>query len=212
MMAATDSHGYLTLFGFGNNDVFDRVPNEQFFHTDYRPLMRDSTDFVVDEQTQQPVHLMQPPFLVNADGNPYELEYQRLVPGRENLTDAQLNPHVITNERGMPEIVNMDMDETAEDQEQNQNQVVNNRGNFYVKNLIRPIDSVTIRTSEEKRLTLLDVEEDYFIIEYRKELKLREKAKSKQTDLDWLDFDQNSNHTKRRRGQKKQVILFKLYI
>ena len=113
MLAATDSHGYLTIFGFGTSERFGRIPDEQFFHTDYRPLMRDSSDFVVDEQTQQPVHLMQPPFLVNADGNPYELEYQRLVPGRENLTDAQLNPHVITNERGLPEIVNMDLDEVC---------------------------------------------------------------------------------------------------
>jgi hypothetical protein len=70
MLASTDSHGYLTIFGFGNDDKYKRIPNELFFHTDYRPLMRDSNEFVVDEQTQQPPHLMQPPFLVNADGIP----------------------------------------------------------------------------------------------------------------------------------------------
>lgn len=44
-------------------------------------------------------------------------------------------------------------------------------------------------------------EEEYFIIEYRKELKLREEAKINKHDFDFLD-DQNSNHTKRRRGKK----------
>ncbi len=182
MIAATDSHGYLTIFGFGNDDNYKCVPNEQFFHTDYRPLMRDSNDFVVDEQTQQPVHLMQPPFLVNADGNPYDLEYQRLVPGRENLTDAQLNPHVITNENGLPEIVSMDTEEDEDGQRRRlqlqedaaEAGATARRGNMYRKNLIGPIDAETIRSSEEKRLCMLNEEEDYFIIEYRKELKLKE--------------------------------------
>lgn len=159
--------------------------------------MRDSSDFVVDEQTQQPVHLMQPPFLVNADGNPYELEYQRLVPGRENLTDAQLNPHVITNERGLPEIVNMDMDEdTQPGGDASQHSM--RRNNLYVKNLMSPMDVVSQRTSEERRLRLLNEEEDYFIAEYRKELKIREMAKQSRHDFDF--FDESSNHGKRRRG------------
>ena len=115
------------------------------------------------------VHLMQPPFLVNADGNPYEFEYQRLVPGREHLTEAQLNPHVITNENGLPEIVSMDLDEEGTAAE-----LQRRRGNLFVKNLIAPIDGETIRTSEEKRTCMLNVEEDYFIEEYKKELKLRE--------------------------------------
>lgn len=177
MIAATDSHGYLTIFGFGTDERFKLVPNEQFFHTDYRPLMRDSNDFVVDEQTQQPVHLMQPPFLVNADGNPYDLEYQRLVPGRENLTDAQLNPHVITNENGLPEIVSMDPDEDGrpvEEREARSGDVAPRRGNLYYKNLVSPIDAVTMRTSEDKRLLMRCIEEDYFIDEYRKELKMKE--------------------------------------
>ncbi len=144
MIAATDSHGYLTIFGFGNDDNYRRIPNEQFFHTDYRPLMRDTSDFVVDEQTQQPPHLMPPPFLVTADGNPYDLEYQRLVPGRENLSDAQLNPQVITNERGLPEIIG----ETADEIEQNVAAANSNntrRGTLWIKDLIKPIDPVTIK-------------------------------------------------------------------
>ena len=49
------------------------------------------------------------------------------------------------------------------------------------------------------------VEENYFITEYRKELKLREDAKSIKHDFDFLD-DQNSNQTKRRRGKKIKEI------
>ena len=141
MLASTDSHGYLTIFGFGSDDKYKRIPNELFFHTDYRPLIRDSNEFVVDEQTQQPPHLMQPPFLVNADGNPYDLEFQRLVPGREHLTDAQLNPHVITNERGMPEIIG----ENGEIEDENNQQQARPRGTAWVRDLIRPLNLVELR-------------------------------------------------------------------
>lgn len=139
MFAATDSHGYLTMLGFGNDDVFKKTPNEQFFHTDYRPLMRDSNDFVVDEQTQQPPHLMPPPFLVNADGNPYGREYQRLVPGRENLCDAQLNPHVITNERGITEIIG---DAEAEE---GTDVLTARRATQWLKDIIKPLDPVILK-------------------------------------------------------------------
>lgn len=65
-----------------------------FFHTDYRPLIRDSNSYVLDEQTQQAPHLMPPPFLVDVDGNPHPPHYQRLVPGRENCKEDQLVPQL----------------------------------------------------------------------------------------------------------------------
>lgn len=154
MFAATDSHGYLSLYGFGSDDNYKRVPNEQFFHTDYRPLMRDQNDYVVDEQTQQPPHLMPPPFLVNADGHPYSLELQRLVPGRENLSDLQLNPHVIVNERGESEIIG-DLEQQQQQEAGGENninnlsvddtQLRNRRRNMYKKNFIQPLDTVILR-------------------------------------------------------------------
>ena len=49
---------------------------EQFFHTDYRPLMRDRNQYVVDEQTQLPPHLLPPPYLVDIDGNAHPACYQ----------------------------------------------------------------------------------------------------------------------------------------
>ena len=71
-----------------------KCPTEQFFHTDYRPLMRDSNNYVLDEQTQKAPHLMPPPFLVDMDGNPHPPEVQRLVPGREHLKRDQLIPQM----------------------------------------------------------------------------------------------------------------------
>lgn len=71
-----------------------------FFHTDYRPLMRDANNFVLDEQTQQPPHLMPPPFLVDIDGNPYPAALQRLVPGREHCKESNLVPQMVVNAHG----------------------------------------------------------------------------------------------------------------
>ena len=182
MFAATDSHGYLTMYGFGNGERYLRVPREQFFHSDYRPLMHDLNGFAVDEQTQQAPHLMPPPFLVNADGNPYPAEYQRLVPGRENLTDAQLTPHTILNENGVAEIIgdrgDEDENEPSEEQQQQQQRQRNRFRDMWVKDLIRPLDLVTLTTNESLRLSKLDVEQDYFVTEYKKELQANESNKN----------------------------------
>uniref|UniRef100_A0A8C5G6A2 Bromodomain and WD repeat-containing protein 3-like n=1 Tax=Gouania willdenowi TaxID=441366 RepID=A0A8C5G6A2_GOUWI len=96
----TDSHGHLLIFGFGCSKPYEKIPDQMFFHTDYRPLIRDSNNYVLDEQTQQAPHLMPPPFLVDIDGNPHPPSFQRLVPGRENCKDDQLIPQLgyIANE------------------------------------------------------------------------------------------------------------------
>uniref|UniRef100_A0A669ES94 Bromodomain and WD repeat domain containing 3 n=1 Tax=Oreochromis niloticus TaxID=8128 RepID=A0A669ES94_ORENI len=92
--ACTDSHGHLLIFGFGCSRPYEKIPDQMFFHTDYRPLIRDSNNYVLDEQTQQAPHLMPPPFLVDVDGNPHPPHYQRLVPGRENCKEEQLIPQM----------------------------------------------------------------------------------------------------------------------
>ncbi|MFT7802669.1 bromodomain and WD repeat-containing protein 3 isoform X4, partial [Arapaima gigas] len=100
--ACTDSHGHLLIFGYGCSRPYEKVPDQMFFHTDFRPLIRDSNNYVLDEQTQQAPHLMPPPFLVDVDGNPYPPSYQRLVPGRENCKEEQLVPQLgyLTNAEG----------------------------------------------------------------------------------------------------------------
>ncbi|GFN80856.1 bromodomain and WD repeat-containing protein 3, partial [Plakobranchus ocellatus] len=104
-LAATDSHGHLLLMGFGNNERCKKIPQQLFFHTDYRPLVRDANNYVLDEQTQQPPHLMPPPFLVDIDGNPYPSHVQRLVPGRENCAEANLIPQMAVNADGDHEVI-----------------------------------------------------------------------------------------------------------
>ncbi|CAH1970957.1 unnamed protein product [Acanthoscelides obtectus] len=106
-IAAADSLGHLLTFGFGDGSpLYEQLPKELFFHTDYRPLMRDSAHRVLDEQTQVPPHLMPPPFLVDVEGNPYPPYLQRMVPGREMCNVEQLVPNVVIgNEEGTQEVI-----------------------------------------------------------------------------------------------------------
>ncbi|XP_011832285.1 PREDICTED: PH-interacting protein [Mandrillus leucophaeus] len=103
--ACTDSHGHLLIFGFGSSSKYDKIADQMFFHSDYRPLIRDANNFVLDEQTQQAPHLMPPPFLVDVDGNPHPSRYQRLVPGRENCREEQLIPQMGVTSSGSGNIV-----------------------------------------------------------------------------------------------------------
>lgn len=63
------------------------------------------TNEILDEQTQIAPHLMPPPFLVDMEGNPYPAHLQRLVPGRENMKDEYLIPHVAVSDRGFQEVI-----------------------------------------------------------------------------------------------------------
>uniref|UniRef100_UPI0037E94B52 PH-interacting protein n=1 Tax=Semicossyphus pulcher TaxID=241346 RepID=UPI0037E94B52 len=103
--AATDSHGHLLIFGFGSSSKYDKIADQMFFHTDYRPLIRDANNYVLDEQTQQAPHLMPPPFLVDVDGNPHPPRYQRLVPGREGCRGEQLIPQMGVTSSGLNQVV-----------------------------------------------------------------------------------------------------------
>ncbi|KAM4696114.1 bromodomain and WD repeat-containing protein 3 [Rhinophrynus dorsalis] len=116
--ACTDSHGHLLLFGFGCSKVYEKIPEQMFFHTDFRPLIRDSNNYVLDEQTQQAPHLMPPPFLVDVEGNPHPTIFQRLVPGRENLKDEQLIPQLGYVSNGDGEVVEQVLDQQTVSQEE----------------------------------------------------------------------------------------------
>ncbi|CAG7723230.1 unnamed protein product [Allacma fusca] len=105
---ATDALGHLLIFGTEDkkDSKFSKIPSDMFFHTDYRPFISFPTNpGVTDDQTQVATHLMPPPFLVNADGNPYPPEVQRLVPGRERCNLDQLVPLVAVSAGGAREII-----------------------------------------------------------------------------------------------------------
>ncbi|XP_075718167.1 PH-interacting protein isoform X3 [Rhinoderma darwinii] len=108
--ACTDSHGHLLIFGFGSSSKYDKIADQMFFHSDYRPLIRDANNYVLDEQTQQAPHLMPPPFLVDVDGNPHPARYQRLVPGRENCRDEQLIPQMGVTSSGLNQVLSQQTD------------------------------------------------------------------------------------------------------
>ncbi|KAL4232669.1 Bromodomain and WD repeat-containing protein 3 [Mactra antiquata] len=114
-IAATDSHGQMMIFGYNSDPKPSQIPDQLFFHTDYRPLVRDSNLYCLDEQTQQAPHLMPPPFLVDIDGNPYPPEMQRLVPGREKCRNDQLIPELAVNEEGEQEVMGDRQPDTVEE-------------------------------------------------------------------------------------------------
>lgn len=125
MIAATDSHGHILMFGFGSgHERLKILPKELFFHTDYRPLIRDANYYVLDEQTQTMPHLMPPPFLVDVDGNPHPPRLQRLVPGREACPNEQLVPNIAVGAEGVEVIegVRSDIDRLIEALANRQNQ------------------------------------------------------------------------------------------
>ncbi|XP_044129416.1 bromodomain and WD repeat-containing protein 3-like [Bufo gargarizans] len=116
--ACTDSHGHLLLFGFGCSKAYEKIPEQMFFHTDFRPLIRDSNNYVLDEQTQQAPHIMPPPFLVDVDGNPHPTRFQRLVPGRENCKDEQLIPQLGYISNGNGDVVEQVIGQQTADHEE----------------------------------------------------------------------------------------------
>uniref|UniRef100_A0A4W3ICG2 Pleckstrin homology domain interacting protein n=1 Tax=Callorhinchus milii TaxID=7868 RepID=A0A4W3ICG2_CALMI len=124
----TDSHGHLLIFGFGSSSKYDKISDQMFFHTDYRPLIRDANNYVLDEQTQQAPHLMPPPFLVDVDGNPHPPKYQRLVPGREGCIHDQLIPQMGVSATG------------------NVNRVLSQQANHEVS----PLDNIIQRLQQEQ--------------------------------------------------------------
>ncbi|KAI4892671.1 hypothetical protein NFI96_022685, partial [Prochilodus magdalenae] len=123
--ACTDSHGHLLIFGFGCSQPYEKIPDQMFFHTDFRPLIRDSNNFVLDEQTQQAPHLMPPPFLVDVDGNPHPPRFQRLVPGRENCKEEQLVPQLGYMANGDGEVVEQVIGQQTADEGQEESPLDN---------------------------------------------------------------------------------------
>ncbi|VDK71960.1 unnamed protein product [Onchocerca ochengi] len=85
LAGAVDSHGHLSILGVGTNQMAKTTPKEQFFHTDYMPLILDENNYFVDEETEIAPHLMGPPRMVDADGVDYDDDIQTMVPGRDLL-------------------------------------------------------------------------------------------------------------------------------
>ncbi|CAG9864164.1 unnamed protein product [Phyllotreta striolata] len=196
VIAGSDSQGHILIFGFGEGSpFFKQLPQELFFHTDYRPLVRDTNHYVLDEQTQIPPHLMPPPFLVDIDGNPYPPMLQRLVPGREFCNVEQLIPNIIIGNEGTQEVI-QDLPQNhiasleRNDQEEGSSfrpgrrssvrdheRIRQSTGNWqsdpsfeWQKNiLVQPLSKAVLERAKEVRESLKDAEME----EYQKQLRQR---------------------------------------
>lgn len=83
------------MFGFGENDSYQNTPIQQFYHTDYMRITRERNTLPVDERTKLPPHFMPYPFLTHLNGLPHDLEIQRKIVGKSNLTQEEFNKHLI---------------------------------------------------------------------------------------------------------------------
>ncbi|EDV25019.1 uncharacterized protein TRIADDRAFT_25819, partial [Trichoplax adhaerens] len=171
--AASDSFGHLSIFGTDCSNEYKRLPEQMFFHTDYHPLRRDQNEYVIDEQSQQPPHLMPPPVLVNADGMPYARSYQSLVPGREKHSNCDVRQIIdamsVTDENGRNRVVagrnrNRNVGRSGQD-EANSPPVVDNQlsVNFIQQDQVND-DDTNIRTNnvvdERYRRVLIENDEE----------------------------------------------------
>jgi len=58
VICTTDLCGQICFFGLGTGTSYNKTQIEQFFHNDLRPVIRDSNDYVLDEQQQLPQRLL----------------------------------------------------------------------------------------------------------------------------------------------------------
>ncbi|KII67448.1 Bromodomain and WD repeat-containing protein 1 [Thelohanellus kitauei] len=85
-IAATDNHGNVCIYGMETSEDFIAFPDQQFFHTDYRPIcVEDNVTY--DEQTGMLPHEMYPPYMVNMDGDPHPSIFQQAHLNRFNIFD-----------------------------------------------------------------------------------------------------------------------------
>jgi len=85
----------VSIFGFGETpDTYKSIPNELFFHNDYHKVVRERNT-VIDQRTKLPPHFMPYGYLTNILGLPHDLEAQRRVPGRADLTQEELSSRFV---------------------------------------------------------------------------------------------------------------------
>jgi bromodomain and WD repeat domain-containing protein 1/3 len=105
LFASTDSHGHLSVFGFGAStpESYSSTPSQLFFHTDYDPLCESNTNnnkTLVDKRTKIAPNLMPYGYLIDYMRNPMPLSIQRLVPTHESLTKEEFEKLIVPKPNG----------------------------------------------------------------------------------------------------------------
>ena len=180
MFAATDSHGHLSLFGYGSPVNYKNVPNDQFFHTDYHAIIKDRYNITLDKKSGIQPHLLPPPLLINSLNAPYELNYQRLVQGRENMSQEEYDERKVMFGDGSFELMD-DFDYQAFKNSKNSSQAASTQ-NFFktfncsVRNIVKKLNQAEIQSDVNSRLAKLENEEKYFRDEFKDFEVVKEKA------------------------------------
>jgi hypothetical protein len=131
MFVSTDSHGQISIFGFGSEASYLDMPKEQFFHTDYMPLIRERNT-ILDERTKLPPHCMPYPFLVNFLRVPHEPRIQRMIEGKAALTNEEFQKYLVKQDDQVR------IEDGLEEVPYQTAYVVN-------KNLIQPLNEIQLR-------------------------------------------------------------------
>jgi hypothetical protein len=180
MFAATDSHGHLSLFGYGSPENYKNVPNDQFFHTDYHAIIKDRYNVTLDKKSGVQPHLLPPPLLINSLNAPYELKYQRFVQGRENMSQEEYDERKVLFGDGSFELMD-DFDYQAFKNSKNGSQAASTQNffktfNYSIKNIVKKLNQAEIQSDVNSRLAKLENEEKYFRDEFKDFEVVKEKA------------------------------------
>lgn len=157
LFASTDSHGHLSIFGFGAStpEPYSSTPSQLFFHTDYDPLCesKEQKNTLVDKRTKIAPNLMPYGYLTDYMFNPMPLNIQRLVPTHESLTKEEFEKLIVPKPNGKF-VINDKLTE------------INISDNLTHKDLIQPLSEALLKESEAVRFECSAKEEEVFKAEF----------------------------------------------
>ena len=183
--AATDSHGNFIVYGYESSTTTDvsacynNVPSEQFFHYDYRPLVRNKhNQLTIDKKTGLAAHILPPAFLLKADTNmknnnnsiyfvPCELKYQRMIAGREHMSPDEFAKRVRKIGDFYDFYDDFEIAPNGEILAETPFTFTREQLLAWTRNVVQPIEAGQLKSEEAARLGFLLDEERFFDLEFR---------------------------------------------
>ncbi len=105
-IAATDVWGHASLFGFDEPSLLKSGPAQQFFHTDYDPVVTTDGGVLVDSQRQIAPNLVHPQILVSIEALPYLSERQSTLTTEQRLSMSSLQEELISLQQQQKQLTN----------------------------------------------------------------------------------------------------------
>lgn len=72
MFIISDNNGRWSLYGNGSSDIYDHIPPEMYFISDYEPVTETKSHNIIDTATKMPCHLL-PHVYCESNGQVYEI-------------------------------------------------------------------------------------------------------------------------------------------